>query len=77
MGGNVTITMTNSTGETVVRTIDSTNAKTSGSECWELRGEGEQRSRLESWIRERGNAQHKTILTLVSWTFSFKKGVFS
>ena len=68
MGGNVILNMVDSAGKEVSRTIDSVNAKTSGSECWELRGENEQRARLESWISERGNAQHRTILTLVSWT---------
>jgi len=58
------------TGETIERTIDITNAMSSGSECWELRGEQEQRSNLERWIDERGNDQHETILKLNSWTFA-------
>ena len=55
------------TGEKVERTIDITNAMSSGSVCWELRGEDEQRKRLQNWIDERGNEQHDTLLTLNSW----------
>ena len=58
------------TGENVTRTIDATNAYSNGSECWELRGENEQRANLENWIDERANDQHNTILSLISWTFS-------
>ncbi len=58
------------TGENVTRTIDATNAYSNGSECWELRGENEQRANLENWIDERANEQHNTILTLISWSFS-------
>jgi hypothetical protein len=58
------------TGETVSRTIDATNAYSNGEYCWELRGENEQRKNLNDWILERGNQQHETILTLVSWSFN-------
>ena len=58
------------TGENVARTIDATNAYSNGSECWELRGEAEQKKNLESWISERANEQHNTILSLISWSFS-------
>ena len=58
------------TGENVTRTIDATNAYSNGSECWELRGENEQRANLENWIDERANEQHNTILSLISWSFS-------
>ena len=73
---NVTLTMKDLKGNETIRTIDSINAMTSGSECWELRGQNEQRKRLELWISERGNEQHNTKLVLVSWTFSFKSGIF-
>jgi hypothetical protein len=58
------------TGENVSRTIDATNAFTSGSVSWELRGEQDQRKNLNRWITERGNSQHNTILSLVSWSFN-------
>jgi hypothetical protein len=58
------------TGENVSRTIDATNAFTSGSVCWELRGEQDQRKNLNRWILERGNSQHNTILSLISWSFN-------
>lgn len=58
------------TGENVVRTIDATNAYSNGYECYELRGENEQRQNLENWISERANDQHNTILSLISWSFS-------
>jgi hypothetical protein len=58
------------TGENVIRTIDAINAYTSGSIWWELRGEDEQRKNLNKWISERGNDQHATILSLVSWSFN-------
>ena len=29
--------------------------------------QAQQKARLEAWIDERANAQHETILTLVSW----------
>jgi hypothetical protein len=67
----VTLTMNDAlSGEEVVRTIDATNAYSSGNEAWELRGKNEQRKNLESWISERGNEQHNTILELISWEFS-------
>jgi hypothetical protein len=58
------------TEETVERTIDISNAYSNGAVCWELRGENEQRKNLERWISERGNAQHETILSLLSWSFN-------
>ena len=67
----VTVTMIDElTGKEVVRTIDATNAYSNGSECWELRGENEQRTNLENWINERANEQHNTILSLISWNFN-------
>lgn len=67
----VTLTMIDElTAETVTRTIDKTNAMSSGDVCWELRGESEQRKNLERWISERGNDQHDTILSLKSWNFN-------
>jgi len=77
MLNTVTLTMTDAQGKEVIRTIDSTCAMTSGSECWEVKWEGSQRARLEEWIAERGNPQHNTKLTLKHWTFSFKKGIYS
>lgn len=58
------------TGQTVSRTIDITNAMSNGQYCWELRGENEQRKNLNNWILQRGNEQHATILSLVSWSFN-------
>ena len=58
------------TGENVSRTIDCINAMTSGSIWWELRGEDEQRKNLNRWISERGNEQHNTMLSLISWSFN-------
>jgi hypothetical protein len=58
------------TGKTVSRTIDAINAYSNGDYCWELKGENEQRKNLNKWILERGNQQHETILTLVSWSFN-------
>ena len=66
---NVVLNMENSSGNKVSRTIDKLNAYSSGSECWELRGESEQRKHLEQWITERGNEQHATKLTLIDWYF--------
>ena len=67
---NVELTMTDDlSGETVVRTIDKGNAMTSGAVCWELRDEASQRKALEEWIQDRGNKQHETLLSLVSWKF--------
>ena len=57
------------TGEQVIRTIDKSNAFSSGSVCWELKGKEDQRKNLESWIKERGNEQHNTTLELISWRF--------
>tara|TARA_R110000796_G_scaffold34373_4_gene88858 strand:- start:7093 stop:7314 length:222 start_codon:yes stop_codon:yes gene_type:complete len=68
MLNTVTLTMTDELTETKVeRTIDITNAMASGTVCWELRGPNNQRENLENWIKERGNQQHDTILTLDTW----------
>ena len=67
---NVTLKMYDELNETTIeRTIDAGNAYSNGAVCWELRDEAEQRKNLERWISERGNDQHETILTLVSWEF--------
>jgi hypothetical protein len=67
----VTLNMTDlSTGQIIERTIDATNAYSSGSVCWELKGETEQRKNLNRWINERGNEQHNTILDLNFWVFN-------
>ena len=58
------------TGNAVSRTIDITNAMSNGQYCWELKGENEQRKNLNNWILQRGNEQHATILSLVSWSFN-------
>lgn len=54
------------TGEAVTRTIDISNALTSGATCWELI-EKNIRKNLQRWIDEAGNDQHETILTLLDW----------
>ncbi len=67
----VTLTMTDTlNNKEVIRTIDGLNAYSSGSVCYELRGENEQRRNLENWISKRGNEQHNTKLTLVSWNLN-------
>lgn len=67
----VTVTMMDElTGEEVVRTIDATNAYSSGSVCWELKGKEQQRKNLNRWITERANEQHNTLLTLLDWKFN-------
>ena len=67
---NVELTMTDElTGDTLTRRIDKTNAMTSGDFCWELRDKESQRKALENWIQERGNQQHETLLSLLSWRF--------
>jgi hypothetical protein len=58
------------TNESVERTIDATNAYSSGAYCWELKGESEQRKNLNRWISERGNQQHETLLELISFHFN-------
>jgi len=68
---NVTLKMQDQlTGKIVTRTIDATNAMTSGSNCWELREKSEQEKNLNNWIQERGNAQHEADLVLISWEFN-------
>ena len=57
------------TGETVVRRLDKINAMKSGESCWEIGHEASQRLQLTRWIEERGNEQHRTLLSLVSWKF--------
>jgi hypothetical protein len=65
---DVTLTMKDElTGKVVTRIIDITNAMNSASVCYELGDEASQRRNLENWINERGNEQHETILSLVSW----------
>jgi len=67
---NVELTMKDElTNKTVVRTIDKTNAMETGTVCWEMGNKESQRKNLESWITERGNEQHETILTITSWKF--------
>ena len=69
---NVELTMIDElTGQTVKRTIDKTNAMKSDSNsgCFVVGDKASQRKGLENWINERGNEQHETILTLVSWEF--------
>ena len=57
------------TGKKVERIIDGLNAYSSGSVCWELKGESEQEKQLKRWIKERGNEQHNTILELKEFRF--------
>ena len=59
------------TGETVTRTIDSTNAMEADNKGftrgWKIGTVESQRTNLETWIRERGNSQHDAILDLIDW----------
>ena len=65
MKTTVTLTMLDEcTEQEVTRTIDITNAMDT---CSELKGIESQRKNLQNWINERGNEQHETILTLLSW----------
>ena len=66
----VTVTMIDEfTKETIIRTIDATNAYKSGTYCYELGNNESQKKQLNNWIIERANKQHNTILNLVSWKF--------
>ena len=68
---NVTLNMIDlMTSNKVTRTIDITNAMSTGGETWELKDEQNQRANLEQWINERGNQQHEATLLLESWDFS-------
>lgn len=68
---NVNLKMNDLLNDSIVeRTIDISNAMTSGSVCWELGNKETQKEGLERWISERGNDQHETILELVSWSFN-------
>lgn len=68
--GNVTLKMKDTlTGQTIYRTIDGLNAYSENSEGYVLKGKKDQRKNLERWIEERGNAQHETVLKLISWEF--------
>jgi hypothetical protein len=68
---NVTLNMIDlMTSNKVTRTIDITNAMSTGGQTWELKDEQNQRANLEQWINERGNQQHETTLLLESWSFS-------
>lgn len=65
---NVRVTMFDEfTGETVVRTIDKSNVYIASGEYQVLAKPETQRKLLETWITERANDQHQTLLTLVSW----------
>lgn len=56
-------------GKTVERTIDITNLLIHrGSTSVVAQNPDHQRELLEDWIALRGNDQHNTELTLVSWT---------
>jgi hypothetical protein len=57
------------TGESVTRTIDSTNAMDSDGYGWKLGTVASQRKNLKTWITERGNFQHDTILDLDSFSY--------
>ena len=67
---NLAITLKDElTNETIHRNISATNAMNSGSVCYELGTDTDQKNNIERWISERGNNQHETILSLVSWEF--------
>ena len=60
----------------VERTIDGSNLLVNddnaplGFECSIIGNIKQQEQSLNNWIMERGNEQHDTILTLVSWTIN-------
>lgn len=69
----VTIQMTDLlSGLDVERTIDLSNVIVSDNsvfnfECHVVGNEEQQRKCIETWISERGNEQHNTILELKNW----------
>ena len=74
---NVTLTMFDELNETnVERTIDITNVMVNNPNAldgWEGDIIGNKKQievKLNEWIKERGNQQHETILTLISWSFN-------
>jgi hypothetical protein len=64
------------TEKQVERTIDISNVTVpnynaaDGWECDIIGTVEQQRKGLNMWINERGNQQHETILTLVSWSIN-------
>ena len=59
-------------GNKVERTIDGSNLmvadnSTFGWECNKIGTSEEIESNLNNWIKERGNQQHETLLTLEGW----------
>jgi len=64
----VTLKMQDELNEVEVsRTIDISNIMVAGSGVLVIGTEEQQRDQLNRWINERGNDQHNTILTLLSW----------
>ena len=67
---NVQITMLDTkTDQTVIRTIDKTNAMEMELDGFYMGDEDSQRENIANWIMDRANEQHETILGLVSWKF--------
>lgn len=65
---NVTLEMKTATGKTVTRTIDISNIQFRSNVCCITATDPEmQREMLLEWISDRGNEQHETTLSLVSW----------
>lgn len=65
---NVTLEMKSAEGQTVCRTIDISNIQfRSNKICITATDPEIQRTKILEWIEERGNEQHETQLSLVSW----------
>jgi hypothetical protein len=65
---NVTLEMKSAEGQTVRRTIDISNIQfRSNKICITATDPEMQRTKILEWIEERGNEQHETQLSLVSW----------
>jgi hypothetical protein len=65
---NVTVEMKSAEGKTINRTIDITVLQYRSDAISIIATDPEmQRTKLLEWIEERGNEQHETELSLVSW----------
>ena len=65
---NVTVEMKSAEGKTISRTIDITVLQYQSDAISIIATDPEmQRTKLLEWIEERGNEQHETQLSLVSW----------
>lgn len=71
MNTTVTLNMIDDlTNKEVSRTLDITTAMKTCDECMELGDTESQREELERWIKDRGNKQHDTFLTLTDWVIN-------